>query len=84
MSGEFDSRKYSYLTKFKRRPQIFVKLNFRELYDSKLSLVYILLIIWSQFIEFKTGQNQKGRLQVQETPILKLIFVTLTEVTHLL
>ena len=37
MSGEFDSRKDSQSTKFERRPQIFVKLSFRELYDSKLS-----------------------------------------------
>ena len=28
MSGEFDSRKYSHSTKFKRRPKIFVKLSF--------------------------------------------------------
>ena len=37
MSGEFDSRKDSQSAKFERRPQIFVKLSFRELYDSKLS-----------------------------------------------
>ena len=34
---EFDSRKDSQSTKFERRPQIFVKLSFRELCDSKLS-----------------------------------------------
>ena len=37
MSGEFDSRKDSLLTKFELTPQIFVKLSFRELCDSKLS-----------------------------------------------
>ena len=37
MSGEFDSRKDSQSTKFKRRPQIFVKLSFTELCDSELS-----------------------------------------------
>ena len=37
MSGEFDSRTDSHSTKFERRPQIFVKLSFRELCDSKLS-----------------------------------------------
>ena len=37
MSGEFDSRKDSQSTKFEQRPQIFVKLSFRELWDSKLS-----------------------------------------------
>ena len=37
MSGEFDLGKNSQLTKFERRPQIFVKLSFRELCDSKLS-----------------------------------------------
>ena len=37
MSGEFDSRKDSHSTKLEQRPQIFVKLSFRELCDSKLS-----------------------------------------------
>ena len=37
MSGEFDSRKDSQSTKFEQRPRIFVKLGFRELWDSKLS-----------------------------------------------
>ena len=37
MSGEFDSRKDSQSTKFEQRPEIFVKLSFRELCDSKLS-----------------------------------------------
>ena len=36
MSGEFDSKKDSHSTKFERRPQIFAKLSFRELCDSKL------------------------------------------------
>ena len=36
MSGEFDSRKDSQSRKFERRPQIFVKLSFRESCDSKL------------------------------------------------
>ena len=35
MSGEFDSRKDSHLTKFEQRPEIFIKLCFRELCDSK-------------------------------------------------
>ena len=37
MSGEIDSRKDSQSTKFEQKPQIFVKLSFRELCDSKLS-----------------------------------------------
>ena len=37
MSGEFDSRNDSHSTKFECRPQIFVKLGFRESYYSKLS-----------------------------------------------
>ena len=37
MSGEFDSRKDSHSIKFEQRSQIFVKLSFRELRDSKLS-----------------------------------------------
>ena len=36
MSGEFDSRKDSHSAKLEKRPQIFVKLCFRELCDSKL------------------------------------------------
>ena len=36
MSGEFESRKDSKSTKFDLRLQIFVKLSFRELCDSKL------------------------------------------------
>ena len=37
MSGQFDWRKDSQLTKFGRRSWIFVKLSFRELFDLKLS-----------------------------------------------
>ena len=37
MLGEFDSRKDSRSTKFEKRPQIFVKLSFGELCDSKVS-----------------------------------------------
>ena len=37
MSGEFDSREDSRSKKFERRPQICVKLSFRELCDSKVS-----------------------------------------------
>ena len=37
MSGEFDSRKDLQSSKFEQRSQIFVKLSFRELRDSKLS-----------------------------------------------
>ena len=36
MSREFDSRKDPRPTKLERRPLIFVKLRFRELYDPKL------------------------------------------------
>ena len=37
---ERDSREDSQSTKFKTRPQIFVKLSFGELFDSKLSGLY--------------------------------------------
>ena len=37
MSGEFDTRKNLQSTKFKQRPQMFVKLSFRGLCDSKLT-----------------------------------------------
>ena len=40
MSGMFDSREDSQSTKFKQRPQILVKLTFRELCDSKLSSLH--------------------------------------------
>ena len=40
MSGELVSTKDSQLTKFKQRPQIFIKLSFRELFVSKLSALY--------------------------------------------
>ena len=31
MPGEFDSRKESHSTKLEKRPQVFIKLSFREL-----------------------------------------------------
>ena len=37
MSGEFDSRKDSHSMKLEERPQIFIKLSFRELCGSNLS-----------------------------------------------
>ena len=37
MSGEFDARKDLQSTKFERRPQISVKLSFRELCNARLS-----------------------------------------------
>ena len=40
MSGEFDSRKDSHSAKFEQRPQIFIKPNFRELCESKISGVH--------------------------------------------
>ena len=39
ISREFDSRKDSYPTKLVRRLPILVKRSFRELYDSKLSVL---------------------------------------------
>ena len=36
ISGQFDSREDGQSTKFKGRPQIFIKLSFSELCDSKL------------------------------------------------
>ena len=48
MLGEFDSRKDSHSTKLKRKLQIFVKLRFNELGDSKLSglLDNMIIIHW--------------------------------------
>ena len=39
MSEEFDARKDSHSTKLEQRPQILIKLGFRELYDLKSYLV---------------------------------------------
>ena len=41
MSGEFNSREDSYSTKLEWRPQIFVKLSFRDLCGSKLSDLHL-------------------------------------------
>ena len=77
MSWEFDSRKDSHTTKFNWRPEIFIKLSFRELCDSKLSglhLLYNMVIIhWVK----KTSKTE-CRLRVIKKPILDIIFVTLT------
>ena len=78
MSGEFDSRIDSQLTKSEQRAQIFVKLGFRELHNSKLSDLHAfdnMAIVDC----VKIGQKWKGRLWVHETAILEVIFVTLTE-----
>ena len=56
MSREFDSRKDSDSTKFKQRPRTLIKLSFRELCDSKLSVLRPLFIIWP-FHELKIGQR---------------------------
>ena len=40
MLGEYDSRKDFQSKKLERRPQIFVKLSFREFYNSKLSSLH--------------------------------------------
>ena len=40
MLGEFDSRKDLHSTKFEQWPRIFVKLSFRELRGSKLSVLH--------------------------------------------
>ena len=67
ISREFDSRKDSHSTKLKQRPQIFRKLSFIELYDSKLSSLNpfdnMVINRW-----VKIGRKQKGRMLVLETP----------------
>ena len=42
MSGEFNSRKDSQSTKLEQRSEMFAKLSFRELWDSKLSGLHAL------------------------------------------
>ena len=73
MSGEFDPRKDSHSIKLEGRPQIFVKLSFRELCGSKLSGSHpfdnMTIINWVK----KIAEKQKSRLWVHETPILGII-----------
>ena len=74
MSGEFDSRKDSHSTKFKQRPQISIKLSFRELFVWELPGLHyfdnMAIITWVK----KIGQKRKGTLWVHETPMLEVIF----------
>ena len=78
MSREFESRKDSRSTKFEQKPQIFVKLSFKEFCDSNLSGLHpfdnMTINHW-----VKICQNHKGRLWVHKTPILEETFVTITE-----
>ena len=49
MSGEFDSRKDSHLTKLEQSPQICVKLSYRDLCGSELSSLHpsdMVIIHW--------------------------------------
>ena len=68
----------SHSTKLERRPWVFVKLSFRDLRASKLSGLHpfdnMAIIHWVKY-----GLKQKSKLWVHETPILYVIFVTLTE-----
>ena len=56
---EFDSRKDSHSTKFDRRPQIFIKLSFRELCNSKLSGLQAFDNM-AKFIKSKKIKNSKA------------------------
>ena len=82
MSGELDSSKNSHSTKFKWRPQIFVKLHFRDLCGSKLSCLYpfdnVAIIHWVK------NRLKTERLWIHEIPILVAIFVSLTENSSLI
>ena len=74
MSGEFGLREGSKLTILEQRPQILVRLSFKESSDSKLSdccPVNNMAISVSQ----TRGQNPKSKLGVLEAPILEVIFV---------
>ena len=55
-----------------------VKLSFRELSDSKSSGLCTFDNI-AISLSSELGQHLKGRLRVHETPILEVIFVSLTE-----
>ena len=81
MLGEFDSRKDSHPTKFEQRSRIFLKLNFRELRDAKLSGLHPFgnMVIIQRSNGNKNRSKQIGRMQAHETLILEVIFVTLTE-----
>ena len=68
MSGEFDSRKAMQSTKFKQRPQIFVKLSFKEFWDSKLSA---LDVFDNMTIEFKCIDNRRVGCEFMRQQSLK-------------
>ena len=58
MSEEFDSRKDSHSTKLERRPQIIVKLSFREWCGSKLSGLH-------PFVNMAIINSVKNRLKTE-------------------
>ena len=74
MLGELDSRKDSQSAKFEGSPEIFLKLSFRELCDSKLSCLHpfdnMVTIHWVEICQ----KQRKSRLWVNETQILEVIF----------
>ena len=74
MSGESDSRKDWHSPKLEQRTKIFVKLSFRQLCGSICftSFNTMAIIHW-----VKNKLKQKGRLWVQEIPVLELTFMTL-------
>ena len=66
MSGEFDSRKDLQSSKFKQKPQIFVKLSVRGFFDSKLSGLHAFdnMTIIHQVYMFKNRQAVNRSLLV--------------------
>ena len=71
MTGDFDSRKDSHLTKFEWKPQIFVKLSFRELCDSKLSCLdpfnNMLIMHWVNKNALTGLMNLRKQLDIMPT-----------------
>ena len=79
IKGEgFNSTKDSHPLILERRSRILAKLSLRELNDSTISGIYTFEIM-AISLSLKRDKNHKGRLWVHETPILEVMFVTLTE-----
>ena len=69
MLEEFDSREDSHSTKFERKPLIFVKLSFRELYHSKLSGLHLRTSKISTPPEIAVGTHFHARHGTKTTPV---------------
>ena len=83
MFVECDWSKVYISTKFELRPQIFVKLSFKELHGSMLYGLHLFdneaIIHWVKH----SWKTEKAIMWVHETPILEVIFVTFIFIVRL-